>query len=139
MVTLSPEDKRERRGEHVAYLAQSAAATFNPALKINEQVTESAVIGVPHPVKDEEVVAFCVLEDRTNVSEALRTELLTLVARELGKPLKPREIRFTEALPKTRNAKVMHRLIRAAYLDQPLGDLGSLEDPGTVDSVRAAK
>ncbi|MEM1300838.1 MAG: ABC transporter ATP-binding protein, partial [Pseudomonadota bacterium] len=39
-----PEDKREKRGEHVAYLAQSAAATFNPALKINEQVTESAVI-----------------------------------------------------------------------------------------------
>ena len=44
MVTLSPTAKRERRGEHVAYLAQSAAATFNPALKINEQVTESAVI-----------------------------------------------------------------------------------------------
>ena len=44
MVTLASEDKRERRGEHVAYLAQSAAATFNPALKINEQVTESAVI-----------------------------------------------------------------------------------------------
>ncbi|MEM9140065.1 MAG: ABC transporter ATP-binding protein [Pseudomonadota bacterium] len=44
MVTLSPEDKREKRGEHVAYLAQSAAATFNPALKINEQVTESAVL-----------------------------------------------------------------------------------------------
>ncbi|MEM6663936.1 MAG: ABC transporter ATP-binding protein [Pseudomonadota bacterium] len=44
MVALEPEEKRERRGEHVAYLAQSAAATFNPALKINEQVTESAVI-----------------------------------------------------------------------------------------------
>ncbi|MEM7190151.1 MAG: ABC transporter ATP-binding protein [Pseudomonadota bacterium] len=44
MVALDPEEKRERRGEHVAYLAQSAAATFNPALKINEQVTESAVI-----------------------------------------------------------------------------------------------
>ena len=44
MVTLASEDKREKRGEHVAYLAQSAAATFNPALKINEQVTESAVI-----------------------------------------------------------------------------------------------
>ena len=44
MVALEPEEKRARRGEHVAYLAQSAAATFNPALKINEQVTESAVI-----------------------------------------------------------------------------------------------
>ena len=44
MVTLPSEEKREKRGEHVAYLAQSAAATFNPALRINEQVTESAVI-----------------------------------------------------------------------------------------------
>ena len=44
MITLDPEEKRARRGEHVAYLAQSAAATFNPALKINEQVTESAVL-----------------------------------------------------------------------------------------------
>lgn len=44
MVSLGSEEKREKRGEHVAYLAQSAAATFNPALKINEQVTESAVI-----------------------------------------------------------------------------------------------
>ncbi|MEM7742306.1 MAG: ABC transporter ATP-binding protein [Pseudomonadota bacterium] len=44
MVSMDNELKREMRGEHVAYLAQSAAATFNPALKINEQVTESAVI-----------------------------------------------------------------------------------------------
>ena len=44
MITIEPEERRARRGEHVAYLAQSAAATFNPALKINEQVTESAVL-----------------------------------------------------------------------------------------------
>ena len=44
MITIHPEERRARRGEHVAYLAQSAAATFNPALKINEQVTESAVL-----------------------------------------------------------------------------------------------
>ncbi|MEM8685789.1 MAG: ATP-binding cassette domain-containing protein [Pseudomonadota bacterium] len=44
MITIDPEERRLRRGEHVAYLAQSAAATFNPALKIGEQVTESAVL-----------------------------------------------------------------------------------------------
>ncbi|MGI9411308.1 MAG: ABC transporter ATP-binding protein, partial [Hyphomicrobiaceae bacterium] len=44
MITLAPEEKRLMRGEHVAYLAQSAAATFNPALKIDEQVIESAVL-----------------------------------------------------------------------------------------------
>ncbi len=44
MIDIDPEERRLSRGEHVAYLAQSAAATFNPALKINEQVTESAVL-----------------------------------------------------------------------------------------------
>jgi peptide/nickel transport system ATP-binding protein len=44
MISLAPDEKRLMRGEHVAYLAQSAAATFNPALRINEQVTESAVL-----------------------------------------------------------------------------------------------
>jgi len=46
---------------------------------------------------------------------------------------------FTDALPKTRNAKVMRRLIRAAYLDEDLGDTSSLEDPSTIDAVRAAR
>ncbi|MEL7544141.1 MAG: ABC transporter ATP-binding protein [Pseudomonadota bacterium] len=45
MLALTADEKRKMRGEHVAYLAQSAAATFNPALKIGEQVTESAVLG----------------------------------------------------------------------------------------------
>jgi acetyl-CoA synthetase len=57
----------------------------------------------------------------------------------LGKPLRPREVRFVKDLPKTRNAKVMRRLIRAAYLGQPLGDTSSLENPGAVDEVRQAQ
>jgi acetyl-CoA synthetase len=60
------------------------------------------------------------------------------VVDELGKPLKPRAIKFAEALPKTRNAKVMRRVIRAAYLGEDLGDVSSLEDPDTVDAIRKA-
>jgi acetyl-CoA synthetase len=93
---------------------------------------------VPHPLKDQEVVAFCVLRAGFAPNETLRAELLALVTQELGKPLKPRAIKFSTALPKTRNAKIMHRLIRAAYLDQLLGDLSSLENPDTVDAIRAA-
>ncbi|MEO0619939.1 MAG: ABC transporter ATP-binding protein [Pseudomonadota bacterium] len=53
MLALTADEKRKMRGEHVAYLAQSAAATFNPALKIGEQVTESAVLsGVPQAEAD---------------------------------------------------------------------------------------
>ncbi|HXF60220.1 MAG TPA: AMP-binding protein, partial [Caldilineaceae bacterium] len=102
-------------------------------------VMEAAAIGVPHPVKDQEIVVFCVLRPGYSPSEALREDLLALVTAELGKPLRPRAVKFVTALPKTRNAKVMHRVIRAAYLAQPLGDLSSLEDPATVDAIRAAQ
>ena len=113
-------------------------AEVEAILNAHPAVKESAAVGVPHPVKDQEVVAFCVLRDGYAPTEALRAELLALVVAELGKPLKPREVKFVTALPKTRNAKVMHRVIRAAYLGQPLGDLSSLENAGTVEAIQDA-
>ena len=56
-------------------------------------------------------------------------ELRAKVGRELGKPLTPREVRFVHDLPKTRNAKVMRRMIRAAYLGEDLGDTSALVNP----------
>jgi acetyl-CoA synthetase len=60
------------------------------------------------------------------------------ITAELGKPLKPREIKFTPALPKTRNARVMRRVIRAAYLGDDPGDVSSLEDPQRVEDIKRA-
>ena len=57
----------------------------------------------------------------------------------LGKPLKPQVIEFVPELPKTRNAKVMRRVIRAAYLGDALGDLSSLENPRAVDAIAAIR
>jgi acetyl-CoA synthetase len=111
-------------------------AEVEAILNSHAAVKESAVIGAPHPVKDQEVVGFCVLREQVQPSETLRTELIDLVTAELGKPLKPRTVRFVAALPKTRNAKVMHRLIRAAYLGEPLGDLSSLENAETIEAIR---
>lgn len=102
-------------------------------------VTESAAIAVPHPVKDNEVVVFCVLSEGIKPDERLREELMNLIIAELGKPLKPKAIKFTTALPKTRNAKVMRRVIRAAFLGEDPGDVSSLEHPETVDAIRNAK
>ena len=119
-------------GKRLGPAEVEAILTAHPA------VIESAAVGVPHPIKDQEVVAFCVLKPGYTASEGLRQALLDRVSDELGKPLRPRDVRFVSALPKTRNAKVMHRIIRAAYLDQPLGDLSSLEDPTTVEAIRAA-
>lgn len=113
-------------------------AEVEAILNSHPDVKESAVIGAPHPVKDQEVVGFVVLREGVEPAEPLRAALIDLVTAELGKPLKPRTVLFVTALPKTRNAKVMHRIIRAAYLDLPLGDLSSLENVGTVEAIRQA-
>ena len=110
-----------------------AILTAHPA------VQDAAAVGVPHPVKDQEVVAFCVLQPGHAPSEELRAALMAMVVAELGKPLKPRAILFARALPKTRNAKVMRRVIRAAYLGEPPGDLSSLEDPAAVEAISSAE
>jgi acetyl-CoA synthetase len=113
-------------------------AEVESVLNAHPLVMESAVIGVPHAVKGEELVAYCVLAPDRDPDEKLRTALVELLIGQLGKPLKPREIKFTRQLPKTRNAKVMHRLIRSVYLNREPGDLSSLEDPAALDAIRDA-
>jgi acetyl-CoA synthetase len=99
-------------------------------------VSEAAVIGVPDELKGQSVVCFCVLKPVTSATDDLREALKNLIAEELGKPLKPKEIKFVTDLPKTRNAKVMRRIIRAAYLGQDPGDTSSLENPAAVEEIK---
>jgi acetyl-CoA synthetase len=99
-------------------------------------VAEAAAIGVPDDIKGEELVCFCVLKPGYQPCEPLRQELKTLIARELGKPMAPRLVRFARDLPKTRNAKVMRRVIRAAWLGTDSGDISSLENPDAVEAVK---
>ena len=98
-------------------------------------VLEAAAIGVPDEMKGQALVCFCVLRAGHSPAPALEQELMALVATRLGKPLKPAAVRFVGDLPKTRNAKVMRRVIRAAYLGDPPGDLSSLENPRAVDEI----
>src|SRR6188768_631166 len=100
-------------------------------------VIEAAAIGVPDEMKGQALVCFCVLRPGHDAGRALEQELTALVATRLGKPLKPAAIRFVPDLPKTRNAKVMRRVIRAAYLGDPPGDLSSLENPDAVEAIAA--
>jgi acetyl-CoA synthetase len=101
-------------------------------------VSEAAAIGVPDPLKGEALVCFCVLKPESTASEKLREELRAKVSEELGKPLRPQVLKFLDDLPKTRNAKIMRRIIRASYLDQDPGDLSALENPQSVEAVRNA-
>jgi acetyl-CoA synthetase len=102
----------------------------------DSRVAEAAVIGIPDEIKGTAMVAFCVLKTGTEVSESLESELKSVVAKDMGKPLAPSRIHFVAALPKTRNAKVMRRVIRAAYLGEDAGDLSALENPNAVEEIR---
>jgi acetyl-CoA synthetase len=101
-------------------------------------VLEAAAIGVPDELKGQSLVCFCVLRPGGTATPALAEELKAHVASRLGKPLRPRVVEFVTDLPKTRNAKVMRRVIRAAYLGQEAGDLSSLENPRAVDEIARA-
>jgi acetyl-CoA synthetase len=73
---------------------------------------------------------FCVLRPGRDASDALASEIEDKIAELLGKPLRPEAVRFVGQLPKTRNAKILRRVIRGAYLGKAdLGDLSSLENP----------
>ena len=98
-------------------------------------VVEAAAIGVPDELKGQALVCFCVLRSGDAAGPDLAADLKALVASRLGKPLRPEQIEFVADLPKTRNAKVMRRVIRAAYLGQPPGDLSSLENPQAVAEI----
>ena len=101
-------------------------------------VTEAAVIGVPDEAKGTAMVAFCVLRTVPHAADTatFQAELKALVAKDMGKPLAPSRIHFVAALPKTRNAKVMRRVIRSAYLGEDTGDLSALENPQSVVEIK---
>jgi acetyl-CoA synthetase len=105
----------------------------------HDAVVESAAIGVPDEVKGMALVVFCVLKKDSQPSDELRKELKQMIVNEMGKPLAPKAVLFVSDLPKTRNAKVMRRMIRSAYLGQDLGDTSSLVNPQAVDEVKKAK
>ena len=101
-------------------------------------MAEAAAIGVPDEIKGEAVVAFAVLQSDVKPDDSLRAELEALVTREMGKPLAPKTILFISDIPKTRNAKLMRRVIRATYMGEPPGDLSALVNPEVVDEILEA-
>lgn len=110
-------------------------AEVESVLVAHPAVIEAAAIGVPDELKGQALVCFCVLRSGDAAGPDLAADLKALVASRLGKPLRPEQIEFVADLPKTRNAKVMRRVIRAAYLGQPPGDLSSLENPQAVAEI----
>lgn len=109
-------------------------AEYESILVDHESVAEAAAIGVPHPVKGEAVWCYAVLAPGRRSSDRLREVLADMVSERLGKAFRPAEVRFVKALPKTRSAKIVRRVIRAVALGEDPGDVSSVEN---VESLKA--
>ncbi|MFG6114969.1 AMP-binding protein [Halobacillus sp. MO56] len=103
----------------------------------HDAVVEAGVIGVPHEVKGQEAIGFVVLRPDYEKSEELIKDISRHLNEKLGKALAPKIVHVVSDLPKTRNAKVMRRAIKSAYLNKDSGDLSALENPHAVDEIRA--
>jgi acetyl-CoA synthetase len=94
-------------------------------------------VGVPDELKGESVVVFAVLRPGNTASAELAEAVRQEISKQLGASMRPKTVLFVADLPKTRNAKIMRRVIRAAYLGLPTGDLTSLENPAAVEQIAA--
>ncbi|HEY8965317.1 MAG TPA: acetate--CoA ligase, partial [Candidatus Methylacidiphilales bacterium] len=107
------------------------------ALVSHPLVAESAVVGRPDDLKGQAVVAFVTLKGGNTASPAVAEELRKHVAKEIGPIAKPDEIRFADALPKTRSGKIMRRLLKdVAAGRESTGDVSTLEDLNVLAKLR---
>jgi acetyl-CoA synthetase len=108
------------------------------ALVAHTLVAEAAVVGRPDEIKGQGIVAFVTLQMGNEPTDKLKEELRLWVAKEIGSLAKPDEIRFTDALPKTRSGKIMRRLLRELAAGGDVkGDTTTLEDLGVLAKLRS--
>jgi acetyl-CoA synthetase len=103
-------------------------AEVESALVSHEAVAEAAVIGIPDPVKGNQIKAFVILREGYAGSDRLKADLRYHVRMTVGPIAMPSEIAFVDTLPKTRSGKIMRRVLRAKELGMDLGDVSTLED-----------
>jgi acetyl-CoA synthetase len=107
------------------------------ALVSNDKVAEAAVVGRSDEMKGQALVAFVTPRSGVSADDSLRTTLKDHVVKEIGALARPDDIRFTEALPKTRSGKIMRRLLRdIAAGQETVGDTTTLEDYSVLAKLR---
>ncbi len=119
-------------GHRLSTMEVESALVKHPA------VAEAAVVGKPHEITGQAVCCFVTLKKGNYDHEVLGKELRQWVAHEIGPFARPEEIRFTDALPKTRSGKIMRRLLRELVTNNTVaGDITTLEDMGVVTALAA--
>ena len=106
------------------------------ALVSHPAVAEAAVIGVEHELKGQAPVAFVLLREGHEGSDALASELREHVAAEIGKLARPEAVHFAPELPKTRSGKIMRRLLRDLAAGKAIGDVTTLADPSVLQQLK---
>ncbi|MCI0706149.1 MAG: acetate--CoA ligase [Ignavibacteriae bacterium] len=115
-------------------------AEIESALVSHDFVAEAAVVGKPDDLKGSAICAFVTLEGGRTPTHDLKEELRKHVVKEIGALARPDEIRFTDALPKTRSGKIMRRLLREiASSGSVSGDTTTLEDFSVLEKLRAGE
>jgi acetyl-CoA synthetase len=118
-------------GHRLSTMEVESALVSHPA------VCEAAVVARPDEVTGEAICAFVTCGQDAEPGDALRAELTEHVATEIGKLARPAEIRFTDALPKTRSGKIMRRLLRdIAAGREAAGDMSTIEDYSVLAKLR---
>ncbi len=113
-------------------------AEVESAIVSHPTVAEAAVVGIPHEIKGQALAAFVALKSSSTPSDDLKKELLAHVAKEIGAIARPDQLRFTDALPKTRSGKIMRRLLKElASTGEVKGDTTTLEDFSVIASLSA--
>ena len=119
-------------GHRLGSLELENAAVAHPS------VAEAAAVGIPDPVKGEEIVIFAVLMDGYAPSSTLEDELTEHIRRAIGPIATPKSIYLVRVLPKTRSGKIMRRVLRSVASNESVGDISTLEDEASVDEVKRA-
>ena len=117
-----------------------STAELESSLVRHKAVAEAAVIGKPDELTGQAVVAFVTLKKEFQAGDELTAELRDWVGHEIGKFARPQQIRFSDALPKTRSGKIMRRLLREIVTtDKVTGDITTLEDLSVINRLASAK
>lgn len=103
-------------------------AEIESALITHPAVSEAAAIGLPHEVKGNAIHAYVILRANFTASKELEEELKEQVVKEIGPIARPEEIKFMDALPKTRSGKIMRRVLKARAQGMSEGDISTLEE-----------
>ena len=112
-------------------------AEIESALVLHGDVSESAVVGMPHDIKGQGIYAYVSLMTGVIGTEELKKDLVALVRKEIGPIATVDKIQFAQGLPKTRSGKIMRRILRKIAEDDyaELGDTSTLSEPGVVDDL----